>query len=482
MNKSIFKNFIFNTIYSMVNILYPLITLTYISRTVYADGVGRFSFCLSIVTIFLSIAQLGIPKYGIREIAKNQNSIERYSQTFWEIIVINAISTSVTILIYIICVFNINRLMQYKNLFLILLLLLIFNYFSVDWLFAGIEDFQYITIRSVCIKIISLILVVFCVRGPEDVWIYALLYCICLGGNNIINIVYLGNKIVKPVQRLNLKQHFKSIIILLAMNIAVDLYSQLDTTMLGIFSDESSVGYYTNPMKFVRVIVTVVISLGTVLLPRLSMLYNEKKFDEVKFYIEKIWKLVVFVSLPLVFGIIVCSQELVVVFLGDTFGPSKKTLVILALLIPILAIGNILSFELITFHKEKNILYAVSCGAIINLILNYFLIIKYSQNGAAFASVVSELVVVFVKMYYVNREMRFDFCIKQFIQSLFINLIMVGVCLLIGNFFLAECSDIIRLVVKVCAGFGTFVVLSFVIFKDENAKWLLKYLLKKIKR
>lgn len=482
MNKSIFKNFIFNTVYSVVNILYPLITLTYISRTVYATGVGKFSFSLSIVTIFLSIAQLGIPKYGIREIAKNQNDIEKYSQVFWEIIIINGISTTITIVLYFLCIFNIKGLTQYENLLVILSLLLVFNYFSVDWFFAGIEDFKFITVRNLCIKIVSLIAVVFLVKSPDDIWIYALLYCMSLGGNNIINILYVRNKIVKPVKKINLFKHLSPIIVLLAMNIAVDLYSQLDTTMLGLFSDERAVGYYTNPMKFVRVVVTVVISLGTVLLPRLSLLYGEKKFNEVKLYIEKIWKLVIYVSLPFMFGIMVCARELVNVFLGESFEPATNTLFILAILIPILSIGNILSFELITFNKEKKILYAVLCGAIINMFLNYFLIKKYSQNGAALASVVAELVVVFVKIFYVNKEMKIDFGIKQLLYQLVINIIMFVMCFCVGNILCTVCSDLIKLFLKMCIGVFIFVYLSFFVFKDENAKWILNYVCKKIQK
>lgn len=482
MNKSIFKNFVFNTIYSVVNIIYPLITLTYISHTVYASGVGRFSFCLSIVTIFLSIAQLGIPKYGIREIAKNQKHKKKYSQTFWELFLINAISTTIIIVIYVLCLFNISYLKKYEDLFLVLLLLLFLNFFSVDWFFAGIEDFKYITIRSVCIKVISLIAVVIFVREPKDVLVYAIIYCISIGGNNIVNILYARKKVIRPVCKLNLKQHFKAVMILLAMNLAVDLYSQLDTTMLGILSNEASVGYYTNPMKFVRVLVTVVISLGTVLLPRLSLLYNENKLSEVKYYVEKVWNLVIFSSLPFVFGIIACSQELVSVFLGSSFEPSNETLVILAFLIPILSIGNILSFELITINKENKILVAVSSGAVINLILNYFLIIGYSQNGAAIASVISELVVVLIKIYYVNREIQLGVSIKSFVKPLIINLIMFVVCIIIGDYLFAWCTDIIRLILKVCVGIISFVLFSVFVFKDENMLWILEYFFKKSKR
>ena len=225
-SESLLNNYMFNTLYTLLNILFPIITASYVSRVLLADGVGKISFANNIVSYFLVFAQLGIPRYGSREIAKRRDQEEERNKIFWEIFGINFFSTLVMIILYYVMVINIPYFSNNRILMYLMGLLLIFNFLNVDWFYTGMEEYKYIALRSMFIKTVSVGLMFCFVKDTNDFMVYGLIQCCATGGNYIFNIINLRKYITFPNLKMDFKKHIKSIMILLSMTIAVELYAQ----------------------------------------------------------------------------------------------------------------------------------------------------------------------------------------------------------------------------------------------------------------
>lgn len=391
MNKSITRNAIYNIGYRLLNVLFPLISVTYIARVLSPEGVGNVAYAQNIVSYFLMFAVLGIPEYGTREIARNRENPGERNRVFSELLVINFLSTGVCVGAYWLFVGQV-----YGNqlpLFLICGLELVFNFINVDWLYQGQEEYAYITLRSAAVKVLSILAMFLFVKEPEDDIIYGLILCMGVGGNYLFNICYARRSVKLTLRGLKPGRHIRPVLAIMISTAAASLYSKVDITMLGWLCGETAVGYYTSAHKVVSILLTLVTALSAVFLPRLSYLYeNDKhKFDE---YINLGLKVVLFLALPCCVGLTLVADQLTLVLFGAEFLPAASVIRILSVFIIVKGAGDLLCYQaVISSGKEKKLIGSRIAAGVTNILLNALLIPRYSYNGAAIASVVSELVV-----------------------------------------------------------------------------------------
>lgn len=454
MNKSLVKNSLYNILYKVISVLYPLVAVTYVSHILKSDRMGMVSYSQNIVSYFVIFASLGIPTYGIREIAVCADNKKNRSVIFWELFSINFISTSLALLTYCCLIISVNRFSSQKTLYFVAGLQILFNYFNVDWFYQGIEEYKYISIRSIIVKIFAIVLLPIMVRKPDDYINYALIYCLAIAGNNIFNIIKLRHYILKPNKKLSIIRHLHPIAILLMASIAVEIYAMVDTTMLGFFCDDSIVGCYTNSMKLVRMVTTTSAAIGAVLFPRLSKMYNEDNITIFNELVNKGIKIMLVFAIPSAVGLILLRRNIVIVFFGDSFEGAIPILTILSVMIPIVVCNTIMGGQvLVTMGKETKYMFSVLIASILNVILNAIFIPKYGATSAAVASLISEFMVLILYLVFsrdkVKVKISFDFLasiivplalfviisrfiIEKTITSIIINLIVnVVVCVII---------------------------------------------------
>lgn len=474
--KSLVNNAIFNMIYKLLNVLFPLISSAYISRIILADGIGKVSYAQNIVSYFTMVAALGIPSYGIREIAKSRNNHKALNKTFTELFCINFISTFLCVIIYYIFILNFQQFQKEIQLHLIFGLLIVFNFINVDWFYQGIEDYIYISVRSIIIKFLSLIMLFLFVKDKNDYIIYAIITCLATGGNYIYNIFNLRKYISFQFHGINLLNHMKPILLLVACSISTELYSKIDVTMLGSNYDDKIVGYYTNAQKLITVVVSITSSLSSVFLPRLSYYYinEEKKFNEL---ISKGLNILLFISIPSCLGILLVSNNLVPIFFGMSFSPSILTVQILSPLIIIKSVGDLLCYQInIATNNERKLLYAYSAAAIINIILNLLLIPIFFDKGAALASVVSELIVNISLSISSLKIIKLNILKKDITSIIYSSIAMIFIVLFIN---LLPISNIIILLLQVFFGAIFYLIVSL-ITHNEFALTIIQYIKNKI--
>ena len=275
-NKSVVKNYMYNMIYQILILILPLITTPYLSRVLGPEGVGIYGYTYSIVTYFVLFGSLGIALYGQREIAYVQDNPRKRKKVFLELILFRFITLIATVLIY--CLFFV-RGKKYHNYYLILLIELIASGFDISWFFQGIEEFKKTVLRNVLVRIVSVSLVFIIVKNPTDLWKFILIYSLADLFGNLLLWFYLP-KYLKggKVGKLNLTVHLVPLLMLFIPQVTNKVYNLLDTTMLGaIISNKNETGFYDQSQKVIRLLITIVTSLGVVMVPRVASVYASRR-------------------------------------------------------------------------------------------------------------------------------------------------------------------------------------------------------------
>ena len=411
--KSVKFNFIMNFILTASNFIFPLITFPYVSRILGASGTGEVSFAISVVSYFTMVAALGIPTYGIRAIARARNNQEKLNKTTQEILSIHLVMMILVAIVYIIAINFIPRFQSDKTLFLVVGVTILLDPLGVNWLYQGLEQYGYIAKRSIFLKFVGLILMFMFIHSPEDYVFYGVTSILASVGSNVLNFINLRKYVsLKPVGNYNIKRHLKPIMILFAQVIAVNIYTNLDNVMLGFMKTDVDVGLYTAAIKVKSILVSLVTSLGVVLLPRLSYYIIVNKKDKFYALIRKAYNFVIVVALPLMLFTIFYARDCLIFLSGKEFIGATLAMQIIAPTILLIGLSNLLGIQVLTpLNKEKQLVYSVVAGAIADLILNIIFIPKMGAAGAAFGTLVAELVVLLVQVFYLKR-LFFDIASK----------------------------------------------------------------------
>lgn len=477
--KSIKKNYLFNVCYQVLLLITPLITTPYISRTLGANGIGQYSFTSSIVSYFTLFAALGTGTYGQREIAYCQDDREKRSQVFGEILWLRTVMTLICSLPYLILIIE----QEFSMMYLIQYLTLLNVCFDISWFFQGIEEFGKIVIRNAIIKIVNIIFIFVAIHSSNDLYLYVLGLTITSVISSFSLWPYLPEYIDKiKLKSLNINKHWKPAIMLFIPTIAIQVYTVLDKTMIGIFTiDRLENGYYEQAIKLSRMVLMLVTSLGTVMIPRIGYYYNQRNQKRVKEYMYRGYNFVWFLGIPLCFGLIGTSSNIVPWFYGKEFQPVEALLSVLSFLILAIGINNVTGMQyMIPTKRENQFTLTVCAGAGVNFIMNLILIPKYYAMGAAIASVIAETVIALTQLYIVRKEFSIK---KVFMLSwkYFIAGILMLVLLKVENYIFLP-SPIYSLWMVLSGGSIYFLVL--VILKDkffiENCKNVIEQILKKV--
>ena len=393
---SIKRNALLNIGRTLLSIVFPLITFPYATRILLPDGIGKTQFALGIVSYFVMIAGLGIGTYGIRETAKQRDDVESLSKVTKELFLLNLIPTFTSYILFGIALLAVPKFSAYRSLLIVYSATILFTTLGIEWLYIGIEQYSYITLRQFFFQICSLIALFVFVRQQEDVLKYAAISVFANVGANICNFVH-SRKYIKwrlPV-KLEITRHLKPVFILFGTRVAASLYVTLDTTLLGFLTDDTQVGYYEAANKMTRVVVSLITSVTAVMLPRLSYYVEKKDILSFGMLLEQSFNILILFALPLSAGLFLLSKNIILIISGANFLPAFSTMRILSPLVLMISLSSFLGNQIfLPLGKERISLYAMLTGAVINMILSIIFIKRYGAFGAAFASFIAETSIV----------------------------------------------------------------------------------------
>lgn len=426
MDKKIKKNYMYNLMYEVLALVVPLITTPYVSRVLGATAIGDYSFTSGIVIYFSLFASTGTKTYAQREIAKVKDDIDKRSKIFWETFFFRLICSAIALVAYLsyIQIF----LKQYHLLFLIQLFTVFSWVIDISWFFQGMENFKITSIRNALVKLISTIAIFTFVKNVDDLWKYTLILSLSVLIGNLTMWGYIFKNIIWiPLKRLKVFANLKSILSLFIPVIAMQLYTVFDKTMIGALCNTTETGYYTQAEKVIKIAITVLSSLISVLLPRIALLFGENNTKKINEYYINTLNFIFMLALPMMVGCIMVSDIFVPIFFGEGYMPVINLMRIESLLFIILSIGQLLGSFLIAMNLQKHFTQGVTAAAIVNLILNY-IFIKYCNLGAlgaAISSVIAETVSTSVQFYHMRKTLKVSGIFKAFLKYVPATVVMI---------------------------------------------------------
>lgn len=468
--KSISKNYLYQLSYQILALIIPLITTPYISRVLGAEGIGIYSFTYSIATYFILFGSLGIAMYGQREIAYVQDKKEERSRIFWEIVILRLVlmTISATVFYFAYCTGE-----EYQLYYKILLIELFSNAIDISWFFQGLEEFKKTVTRNFIIKAAFTICIFIFVKSPADLTKY---FFVAIGGNLLGNLslwIYVPKYVQKvKIKSLKVFRHLKHTFFLFIPQIATQVYTILDKTMIGyIVADKSEVGYYEQAQKVINMLLTLVTSLGTVMVPRMANTFASGDKEQMKRYLQNSFKFTYTIAFPVMLGVIAVSVNFVPIFFGEGYESVVPLINILAITILFIGMSNVTGTQLLLPTKrQKEFTISVTIGAIVNFVLNWIFIYHYRAIGGAITTVISEILVAGIQLWFLRKEWDLKEILKlarnNVIAGVLMFIVAYGIGMVISN-------PILGIVLQMAAGVAVYGI-TLLLLKDPFVFYLLE--------
>lgn len=406
--KSLFKNSIYKCLLSIANIAIPIIIGPYITKLLDVDLYGAYNKVYAEFQIFLIFATFGIYTFGVREISKIRNDKEKVAALFTNLFVLSIITNLIVGIVYVIYALVSSSGIT-TQIYLVFIIQIVANIFYIEFLNEALENYKFITIKTLLVKIIYLALLLLFVKKPEDIIIYAVIISFIVFLNNIISYIYVKRRIKFNFKDLKLLQYIKPLFLVLILTNVEILYSQLDRLLLGKFVSDVSVTQYYIPYYLISMLASIPYSIINVSIPRLS--YIAKAEGQASY--EKTLRVAVssllFIIIPMCFGVAVLSKEVVFLYAGDKYENITATLVLACIIRIIISIESVLTnLVLYVNNKEKIIVRFSFIFGIANLIMDSLLIFFniLTPFSAMLTTGIAELALITTQYLYIKNKMN----------------------------------------------------------------------------
>lgn len=434
MAQSVKVNYILNLINTGTQMLFPLITFPYACRVIEAEGIGQVNFFSSIISYISLFTCLGIPLYAIREIARDRDDVVKMNRTAVEILLLHTMLTVLGYAAVAILCYTVPQIQTDISLFLVLSLTIFFTAIGCEWFYQGIEDFLYVTIRGLIIKVISVALLFLLVKTKDDLILYGWYSVIGVLGGNIFNFFRLRKYIHREniiFSQLDIRRHLKPVLKVFSFNVVTSIYLQLNPVLLGFMKDALAVGFFAAATKLMTMVLRLPSVLGSVMMPRMSNLIAENKEEEFRQYAQKSYDFTLAICLPLTVGLIFTAPYIIRTLCGVEFLPATLCSQVIAPIVLMVGISNVFGMQVLYPIGKINIVILCSLiGAITDVILNILLIPRFSYDGTAVAYLGAEIATT-VSMYFIARRIMGINCVRRTHIPYYIGSIVMAVLLLL---------------------------------------------------
>lgn len=478
---TLFKNTIYKSMLSFVNIVIPLIIGPYITRLLEPELYGIYNKNLSVFQMFLAFASFGIYNFGMREISKCKNDSKKVSRLFTNLFVFSLVSNILVLIVYLIYAFS-NSSGISLSIYLIFILQFVGNIFYIEFVNEALENYKFITTKSILVKILYFILLILFVRKPDQILIYSLIVSFTVFLDHIISFVYAKSKISFDFSHIEIKKYLKPLLIVFVISNVDLLYSQLDKVMLGKYNSNISVTVYYIAYFIVSTLAAIPYSIINVSIPRLSYILKNESKEKYEEKLNNSISSLLFVIVPICLGVFVVAKEIIIIYSGEKYLNAIIPLMVASVIRIIISMESVMN-NLVLFpnDQENQILKISFTGGILNLIMNYILVLFkiLTPTTALITTGISELV-IFIIYYYYGR-VKLNINIKIFTKSnvlyLILGILFIPISFIIRKLNLGFMLTLI-LIILICS-LMYFIVLY--IKKDNNLCFILSKIKVKLK-
>ena len=429
--KSIKLNAFLNVIKTAFSLIFPLITFPYVTRMLQVEAMGKYDFSSSIISYFVLLAALGIDVYAVREGAKYRNDKEKMEQFASEIFSINLYATWVSYLLLFCSLLFVDKLKGYTIFILLFSLQLILATLSVTWIYNIYEDFGFITIVTLARQFIAVCLMFLLVHSAEDLYKYIIISVISTNGSGIFMFLHARKYVrlrfvVKPPL-----YHLKPILMVFSTSLAATIYISSDTTILGWITDDYHVGIYGTAAKIYRIVKQVLNAIIAVVIPRFAFYIGTQEHEKTVKLGRKLIDYMIVICFPAMVGLFCLSKDIVEQFAGKSYSQAYLPLQLLSIALIFAVFANFFAnCVLISYKKEKVVMFATILSAFINIVLNLILIPVYKENAAALTTIIAEICVCVISSYEARKLIKIN-CTLRNLMTTMLGCVWIGACCLI---------------------------------------------------
>ena len=458
---SVRLNFVLSMAYQVLVVILPMITAPYVARVLGADKNGIYSFTASYQTYFSMFAALGTVSYGSREIARNRRDRAVRSKLFWEIELMTVLTSTVSIAAFILFIVFRDR---YQIFYIPQIMSILAVMFDISWFFSGIEEFRYIVTKNALFKLAGAVLIFTLVHKPEDLLLYIAILSATTMLGNMSMWIYMP-RFLDPVDfgTLRIRHHLRETFVYFIPSIATSVYTVLDKTLIGeITRDEVENGCYDKVVQLINIMKALTFTaLNSVLSARISFLFAEKRYDEIRRRIETSINYILFTGFGIGFGLAGIAPRFIPWFLGPGYERAVLMLIMMSPIVVIIGVSNCLGSQYYTpSGKRAQSARFIIIGACVNLALNLLLIPRFWGYGAIAASLIAEMTITILYIIFARQSFHPIVFVRDGWRKLLSAGLMYGAVRAIDPFFH---SNFAALAAEVCVGGAVYIIMLFIL-------------------
>lgn len=466
---SIKINFIYSSILTTAGYIFPLLTYPYVTRVLGVEKIGLCNFIDSIISYFILFSMMGISVTGIREVARAKHDQTKLSEVFSSLLLLNTIFTIVSLLGLILSYLFIEKIHEEPTLLLSGATKLLFNYLLIEWLYKGLEDFKFITIRSLITRSAFVITIFIFVQNTDDYCIYYALICGMTVVNAIINLIYSRKFVSFTTRGISFKPYIKSFLILGINGFLISMYTTFNVAYLGFISNDIEVGYYTTATKLYAIILSLYTAFTGVMLPRMSSLANEKKSDEFLKLLNKSLSFLLYCSIPAILYVEFYAPQIINLIAGSGYDGAIIPMRIVIPLVLIIGYEQVLIIQTLMPLKKDSVIFRNSIiGAVIGVVLNILIVPHLYSIGSALVWLISETIILILAQIAVKKAINQKFPFREISKILILYTPLVVIFLLFKEFFKIPYFYILSGILTIIY----FICLHRYILKDEIGNYI----------
>ena len=411
---SLRKNFVYSSILTVSTYLFPLLVYPYVSRVLGLTNIGIVNFIDNLINYFVAVSMMGITTVGVREIAGARSDKFQLSKTFISLLSLTGMTTIAAMLLLLVVMYTSATLATYHDLLYVGQVKLLSNLFLIEWLFTGLEDFKYITIRTIIIRCLYIVSVFLFVRTASDYKLFYILTCGMVLANAIVNVVYSRKFIIYSFHSVVIQPYLKPFFIMGVYALLVHVYTSLNSVWLGFVTNTDEVGYFTTATKLHSIVMALLISFTNILFPHVSNLIAEGRISEFWQKINSAFDVLFAFAFPTAIFLLAAAPSLLHLFAGNGFEGAYLPMRIISPLVLIVGMEQILVIQiLMAMHEDRVVLRNSFIGALVAIGSNILITSSLGAIGSAIVWVISELCILTLSILFIRRKYHFTIPIRK---------------------------------------------------------------------
>ncbi|MFD3450491.1 oligosaccharide flippase family protein [Microbacteriaceae bacterium 4G12] len=412
MQKSLAKNVLYKITLNIFNVILPIIVGPYAYRTLKPESMGMVNSAETIFNYFFIFAVFGIYQYGLRETSLIKDDMKKVSRLFTSLFTIGLITSLLSLVAFL--TFSYIGYGQDARFYVLVIFGFNFiaNIFYVEWLNEAFENYDFITMKTIVVRLIYVVLLFTLVHSSHDYKQFTALLVISTFLNHSISFVYIKRKIKFDFSAITIIPHLKPLLLVVIFSNANILYTQLDRFLIDKYLGDKYVSFFVMGFQIMTIINTVIVSVIQVTIPRLSHLSGNEDERVYEALLNKISKLYFIILFPATIGMFLVADIGVVVYGGKDYTAAGSVLAVFAFYMATLGIESILANQIIYVKKKENVLVKLLfIGGFTNLALN-ILLIKFNlltPESSILSTTIANILLIILQYAFIKKTLKVNY-------------------------------------------------------------------------